>query len=332
MYSEKKAVDVKISILMICYNQEQYISEALDSALNQTQLPYEIVISDDCSTDKTWPLILKYQSEYPKLIKAYRNDVNIGIYRNYEKIKNYYSGNIGCFLSGDDLIATSAIQDLHHGIIEHQLNPDKEKFIFVTNNYLLYPNGSLKKWDNYKLRDDDPFKCKIRGDLSYRGFGISKGVLDSTMSTVDMVREFQDILYGVDTIKGIEEIIECDRLIFSNKYSVFYRTGVGVSSRQGEHEHVYLAALNLHDVLINRYAGMLDKSDINYLEFLKVSNVYRYSPSLKNFVSVIYHYIRNINNFSYNNGSFNNLKNIIPPSIAKFIKKNIYPFVMRLKS
>lgn len=328
MDSKIKSVDVKISILMISYNQEQYITEALDSALNQTQLPYEIVISDDCSTDNTWPLILQYQSKYPKLIKAHRNDVNIGIYPNYEKIKNYYSGNIGCFLSGDDLIATSAIQDLHHGIIEHQLNPDKEKFIFVTNNYLLYPNGSLKKWDNYRLRDDDPFKCKIRSDLSYRGFGISKRVLDSTMSTVSIVREFPDILYGVDTLKGIEEIIECDRLIFSNKYSVYYRTGVGVSSRQGG--HVYLAALNLNDVLINRYAGMLDKSDINYLEFLKVANGYKYTPSVKNFVSVFYHYIRNINNFSYNNGRFNNLKFIFPPRFAQFLKKNIYPFVVRL--
>jgi len=329
MHSEIMAGDIKISILMITYNQEQYIAEALDSVVNQTRLPYEIIISDDFSTDNTWPIILKYQKEYPKIIKAYRNDSNIGLYSNYEKVFQYFSGNIFCFLAGDDLFTNSAIDDLFVGICENQINPNKDKFIYVTNNYLLYPNGALKKWDNYKLKNRDPFKCKIRGDLSYRGFGISRGVFDSTMSTLDMIRDFPDILYGVDTIKGIEEIIECDRLIFSNKYSVFYRTGVGVSSRPGP--HIYSAALNLHDVLISRYASMLDKSDINYLKFTKASNVYRHAPSLRNFLYVFYHYINNINNFSYNNGNVYNFKNIIPPGIAQFIKKNIYPIVVRFR-
>ena len=139
MNSEINTIDIKISILMICYNQEQYIAEALDSALNQSRLPYEIIISDDFSTDNTWPIILEYQKKYPELIKAYRNNSNIGIYPNYEKVKEYFGGNIACFLSGDDLIAESAIDDLFVGIHENQINPNKEKFIFVTNNY--YPTS-----------------------------------------------------------------------------------------------------------------------------------------------------------------------------------------------
>lgn len=314
---------------MITYNQEQYIAESLDSAINQTLLPYEIIISDDFSTDNTWPIILKYQKEHSKIIKAYRNYSNIGLYANYEKVFQYYSGNIVCFLAGDDLLVTSAIQDLYDGICEHQLNPNTDKFIVVTNNYLLYPNGSVKKWDNYKLKDIDPFKSKIRGDLSYRGFGISKGVHDSTISTLHIIRDFPGILYGVDTIKGIEEIINCDRLIFLNKYSNYYRTRVGVSSQPGAHDHV--AAQNLLDVLVSEYASILDKSDTNYLEFVKNSHVYKQSPNLKNLSIALYHYIKNLKNFSYNNGIFYNLKNIVPPRTSQFIKKYVYPVFLKMK-
>ena len=66
-----------ISIICITYNHENYIRDALDSFLMQDcKYPYEIVIHDDCSTDKTAQLIKEYEKKYPTLIRAMYQSVN----------------------------------------------------------------------------------------------------------------------------------------------------------------------------------------------------------------------------------------------------------------
>ena len=48
---------------MTVYNGEKYINEQIDSFINQTLLPHEIIISDDCSTDKTLEILENYKNE-----------------------------------------------------------------------------------------------------------------------------------------------------------------------------------------------------------------------------------------------------------------------------
>lgn len=59
-----------VSISCITYNQEKYISEAIEGFLMQkTVFPVEILIHDDASTDKTADIIREYEAKYPQLIK-----------------------------------------------------------------------------------------------------------------------------------------------------------------------------------------------------------------------------------------------------------------------
>jgi len=50
----------KISVIMPNYNCEKYISEAIESILNQTFSDFEFIIIDDGSTDKSWEIIQEY--------------------------------------------------------------------------------------------------------------------------------------------------------------------------------------------------------------------------------------------------------------------------------
>jgi len=59
-----------VSICSATYNHENFISEAIDSFLMQkTDFPFEILIRDDCSTDKTVEIIRDYAKRYPNIIK-----------------------------------------------------------------------------------------------------------------------------------------------------------------------------------------------------------------------------------------------------------------------
>ena len=92
----------KISVVIYSYNFERFLKESIESILAQTLLPYEILICDDHSTDKSWDIICKYSENYPDLIKSYRHKKNIGMTANgnfgFKKIK----GGLISWLDGDD--------------------------------------------------------------------------------------------------------------------------------------------------------------------------------------------------------------------------------------
>ena len=56
-------IDDLVSIIMPAYNAEKYIEEAIQSVLKQTYTNWELIIVNDCSTDKTEQIIKKYQEQ-----------------------------------------------------------------------------------------------------------------------------------------------------------------------------------------------------------------------------------------------------------------------------
>lgn len=66
-----------VSVMCACYNQVDYLADALESFLAQkTSFPFEILVNDDCSTDGTTELALSYQERYPDRIRVVTHDEN----------------------------------------------------------------------------------------------------------------------------------------------------------------------------------------------------------------------------------------------------------------
>ncbi len=101
-----------VSVGMLTYNHEKYIASALDSILMQeVNFDYDIVICDDCSTDRTQEIILEYQKKYPNVIKPYFNETNLGGQNNANKLRTLCLGKYRATLEGDDYwITTSKLQ------------------------------------------------------------------------------------------------------------------------------------------------------------------------------------------------------------------------------
>lgn len=69
---------MKVSVLIMTYNHEKFIRQALDSvAMQETNFEYEILISEDCSTDRTREIVLEFQMEHPDRVRLLLSEKNI---------------------------------------------------------------------------------------------------------------------------------------------------------------------------------------------------------------------------------------------------------------
>lgn len=96
---------VSASVVLLTYNQEAFVAEALQSLLDQDYANLEIVISDDDSKDDTWGVVNELANNYTgdKKLILNRNLTNIGIGGNYAKAFNLTSGDVVFSAAGDDV-------------------------------------------------------------------------------------------------------------------------------------------------------------------------------------------------------------------------------------
>jgi glycosyltransferase involved in cell wall biosynthesis len=94
-----------LSFVVSCYNQEPFIGEAIAGALAQTYSPLEIIISDDCSKDRTFAIAQETVASYrgPHVVRLNRNDRNLGIGGNVNRAMEFCHGELILLADGDDV-------------------------------------------------------------------------------------------------------------------------------------------------------------------------------------------------------------------------------------
>ena len=91
------------SAVIITYNQEKYIEQTIECALAQkVDFEYEIVIGEDCSTDRTREICLQYQEKYPNIIRVITSDNNVGLLENWCRSVKAARGKYIAGCGGDD--------------------------------------------------------------------------------------------------------------------------------------------------------------------------------------------------------------------------------------
>jgi glycosyltransferase involved in cell wall biosynthesis len=92
---------VRISCVIVCYNQEATIGQAIISLLQQTRRPDEILVADDGSRDGSRQLIKTMANEHPIVIPVFR-DRNLGVTVNRDLAVRQADGDFVATLDGDD--------------------------------------------------------------------------------------------------------------------------------------------------------------------------------------------------------------------------------------
>ena len=93
----------KISVALVTYNHEKYITQCLDSILMQKgDFDLEVIIADDYSTDMTGQIVRDYQEKHPDIVRVLSTTANVGIARNVKRCLDACSGYYIALCDGDD--------------------------------------------------------------------------------------------------------------------------------------------------------------------------------------------------------------------------------------
>lgn len=80
---DRLVLDPLVSVVMVTYNHEPYIAQAIEGVLShETDFPIELIIGEDCSTDRTREIVLDFQRRYPEIIRALLSRQNVWMHVN----------------------------------------------------------------------------------------------------------------------------------------------------------------------------------------------------------------------------------------------------------
>jgi glycosyltransferase involved in cell wall biosynthesis len=150
----------KVGVFLPVYNQEFCIERVIKSILDQDYKDIVIYIADDCSTDKSFNIISTYSKEY-KNIKSYRNNRNLGVIANCNKLLDFIEEDseidLLCFTAGDDLMLPGKISK-QVGIF------DKHKVNYILHDYKVLDLINEKELGEKKHKNHGI--CNLRETIS----------------------------------------------------------------------------------------------------------------------------------------------------------------------
>ncbi|WP_313397358.1 glycosyltransferase [Stutzerimonas nitrititolerans] len=213
----------KVSVMMPAYNAESFISEALDSILSQDYSDFQIVVSDDASTDGTANIIRRYKEKYPDKIIAIFNPVNLGVTANCNLALKHCVGDYVSLFAGDDVMLPGKLSRqvaLMNGDPECVLcyhpveifDSDTNKTLYVTNQHR---GEDVYSTEDLLLKGGIPGGCSIM----VRRSAMPEGGYDERLKTVSDWLFFLEISMR-GNLRKVDEVL------------ARYRKHVGGASRQ----------------------------------------------------------------------------------------------------
>ena len=108
-----------ISVVVTCYNHENYIEQCLRSIFNQTYRNIELIVLDDGSTDSSNKIIQEVLTDSP-FVTTFESHKNIGVVRTRNKGLNLLNGDYFLFVDSDDFLDDRCVEELYDCAINHQ--------------------------------------------------------------------------------------------------------------------------------------------------------------------------------------------------------------------
>tara|TARA_R110002020_G_scaffold404893_4_gene614931 strand:+ start:336 stop:1121 length:786 start_codon:yes stop_codon:yes gene_type:complete len=258
---------IDISIIVLVYNQENYIHQCVKSVLDQKfDGVYEIIIFDDCSTDSTSSILNKIHDRYEN-IRLFKNNSNIGLSKNYQKAILKSKGKYIAYLEGDDYWTDPLkIQKQFDALERHRdyvlafhdfVFVDKDSKVIDTSNFY---NDSLKK--NRAKKD------MIRGCLIHQNTIIFRNVFRDLPIWFFKAKNHDTWLLAFLSNWGKALYVECSPL----HYRIIGNSLWSSLSSLKKHYNGFVTSLMIYPVIpIKFYPVLLRKTLSKIYQMIKAS-------------------------------------------------------------
>jgi len=208
-----------ISVIIANYNNAKYLEQCLDSVLMQSYQSVEIIIADDCSTDDSKEILLKYSNKHSN-IKVIFNQINMGVTKNRHNAILNSQGEFLTTLDADDFYYDSDKLKSEMLLLKYHKNKFGKDIIAYSNTALVDEDGQLLNfwYDNQSIPEGN-----ILEPVFFRNCIIPRDFLFS--------RDAYDLIGGYDTKIGIYEDYDLD-IRLAKHLDFYYTAKPGVAYRQ----------------------------------------------------------------------------------------------------
>lgn len=199
-----------VSIGMPVYNGEKYLREAIDSLFAQTYQNFEIIVSDDGSTDSTLDIFRSYNDDRIKILE---NSKRFGMVKNYEHLTKNISGEFFFYADQDDVWLPTFIEDCLREfegndqlssvcVKTESISEDFKEVYFIDPGMKAISNSPVERFIGYRKKLDAGL------DIGALCCGIYKTELMRQLPPYDEIIGFDHILIAKAMLLGKFSVVD----------------------------------------------------------------------------------------------------------------------------
>lgn len=241
-----------VSVLLATYNGEKYIEKQLNSILNQTQLPDEVIVVDDVSDDSTISIVRDYSKKFQMSnvnLKIFINEKNKGYAKNFWDGIQKCNGDIVFLCDQDDVWFSNKIEE-----VVNVFNSN-EKILCLNFAYELVDENekkiknikSMKFKNNRSLRKIDVKNFIVSPRYPGMSLAFKKKMLDISELHIDKVNDHDWTLNLIASYNG--GMYFFDKIL--TKYRQHLNNTVGIIDKKSNREIISIRIKNIEHLILN---------------------------------------------------------------------------------
>lgn len=214
-----------VSFVLFAFNQEPLVRAAVEGALAQSYQPLEVILSDDCSADRTFEIMRDSAAAYrgPHAVRVRRNERNLGLAAHINAVLAEARGDIICWAAGDDISLPERTDILVRPLLE-------DASVVATHSSVteIGLDGAVVGQRTHE---------HLRRDLTYADvIGRWRGLVSQASafrkSVFDTFGPFHEKLTHEGSVMAFRSI-SLGRIVYVPEPTVLYRLGSGISTYAG---------------------------------------------------------------------------------------------------
>lgn len=212
--------DIFFSILIPVYNVEKYITECLESVVNQSYPNFEVVILIDGSSDTSASICEEYAKKDSR-IKIFYQD-NIGIFQTRRNLMNYAKGDYVLFIDSDDYYALNLLETINQTINEQSCDLILFRFNRITDTGRIYAIDNDVFKHNTVITSENKHLIWEKLISTNKFNHIWSKAIKRDIINDDDYAKYKDV-YGEDVLLSLPIIHRSKRIVYINTILYNYR-------------------------------------------------------------------------------------------------------------